>query len=161
MGVDLRLHFKKDRRKKGTVIIGLNRSFFAMVGEGKYRPNPAIVELSHVIKMDLSFLLELPKYSDPSDAVYWAELAGVDSSHAKQDTWKANKFIRTSYLKEKVAALIQRMNLYPDYHQQMQYDRESWNDYFGVRLTYDLGELLLGLEKMEKEGFKWVSSEVS
>jgi len=161
MGVDLRLHFKKDRRKKGTEIIGLNRSFFAMVGEGKYRPNPAIDELSRVIKMDLNFLLELPEYSDPEDALYWSELAGVDSSHAKQDTWKSNKFIQTKYLSKMVADMIINMDLHPEYHQQMQYDRVSWKDYFGERLKHDLNELLQDLEKMEKEGFKWVSSEVS
>ena len=154
MGVDLRLHFKKDRRKKGTEIIGLNRSFFAMVGEGKYRPNPAIHELARVIGMDLNFLLELPEYNDPEDAAYWYGLAGEDSTRAKLDTWRSNKFIRTRYLTENIEALINRMNISPDYHKKMKYDRASWNDYFGEGLRNDLSELLQDLEKMEKDGFQ-------
>ncbi|MEL6251739.1 MAG: hypothetical protein AAFR87_07000 [Bacteroidota bacterium] len=111
--------------------------------------------------MDISFLLEIPEYTDPEEAVYWAQIAEVDTKRAKQDAWKANKFMLTKDLSEKVSALIDQMKSYPDYHQHMIYDRESWKDYFGKRLMEDLIELLNKLKEMDNNGFRWVSSEVA
>jgi len=166
MGIDLRFKLKKDIKKKEVAEIGMDRRFCNLIANAKYGNQSSgdrsdFDYLEEILEMDLSRLLKL-EYVDPEQALYWAELAGIQNVKGlRKDAWLSQKYMKVEEFYSMIEGLLNTINSDLGYFEKIKYlEFNGWGGYFENDFIRDLEYLMQELEEKRIVGFKWISIEI-